>query len=179
LVTYWPTRTGNYNNEDHPKNSCFSALWYVACVPTAKKPRKLPPRGTQGRFVNRKKTLRESPDWLDSIELGESPPPDLEESPPPGGRRVIPKNKADDWEERLPDPAHLAIMARRRELDARTYTPPVEPSVPKYTNLGPPRRKAINPRGEAVRNAALFALGALGVGFAISRIPHKNRGTNR
>jgi hypothetical protein len=162
----------------HPKTLVSFHCGTLLCVPTPKQPKKLPPRGTKGRFVNRKKALRDSPDWLDSLELGESPTADLKESSPssPSGRRwVVPKNKADAWDERLPDPGHLAIMERRRELDARTYAPPVKPSVPKYTNLGPPRRKAINPLGEAVRNGALLTLGALGVGFAISRIPHKGR----
>lgn len=144
-------------------------------VPTPKKPRKLPPRGAQGRFiVDRKKALRNDPDWRASLDLGDS------STSLPVRRGTLAKNAAEEWAERLPD---LAIWERRRALNERTYAPVAPPPVveaisrpePRVPGLGPPRRRPVTPLREATRNAALLALGALGVGYAISRIPHKGR----
>jgi hypothetical protein len=88
------------------------------------------------------------------------------------------------WAERLPD---LAIWERRRALDARKYEPAVPapvaasaaPVVARTMTFGPPRRREVSPLREATKNAAILTLGALGLGFALSRIPHKGRQTSR
>lgn len=96
---------------------------------------------------------------------------------------MIEKNKAEEWAENLPD---LAIWERRRELDARKYEPasprvaaselPVSESpVRQSPNIGPYRRRAVNPVREAARNATILALGALGIGLALTRIPRRGK----
>lgn len=126
---------------------------------------------SKSRGVSRKAALRNSPDWLDTLDLEDPHPP----APTPERSRTIAKNKAEEWHETLPDPDALAILKARLALDARKYEPAAPPAVPRITNLGPPRRREASPVREAVRNGAIFTLGALGIGYALSRLPHKGR----
>jgi hypothetical protein len=152
---------------------------------------------TKSGVGDRKKALRNAPNWLTELDLDDPTPAPVrkrsprapraarnETRPAPKWSGVIEKNKAEEWAENLPD---LAIWERRRELDARKYEPtrpraaaseaPVSesPAVRQSPNIGPYRRRAVNPVREAARNATILALGALGIGLALTRIPRKGK----
>ena len=118
-------------------------------MPTPKKQKKLPPRGSQGRFVKvRQRTVGKNAaeEWAESL-------PDL---------AIWERRRALDARTYEP-----VVPAPRVESMALT--------VPRVTKLGPSRHREANPLREAARNASLLALGVLGVGYAISKISHKGR----
>lgn len=87
--------------------------------------------------ATRKAALRNSPHWLDALELGPGP---------------LRPNAAEIWAAQLPD---VAIYARRRELHERTEAPVIETvaTCPSATAPLPRHRSAV---ADAFRNAGLL-----------------------
>jgi hypothetical protein len=116
-------------------------------VPTPKKPRKLPPRGQKGRFIKSRELAR-----------FREPEPELVESPVYSPHRVG-MGELIDWQ---------------RELSREVLPPRRRSNRPRFERLPGTGGPQDSPKLEKLTWGVL-AVGAIGIGYALSRLPSKGR----